>query len=334
MLGRPNLSHLMDEFARDVRGMVADGGGIHAGALAVCGPVWEDGRMNDPNNLWPGEFERAEVLEGVLGIQDGLLRFLNDFEAIGHGIAALQDSAAPPECRVCKEDTLLLHEGEAEGSDYSIACLGAGTGLGACYLTRSGERYVVSSSEAGMCDSFSPCCEREWRLKQWLMRMHGSAYVEVERVVSGPGIVDTYRFLQQEMRDGRAHDLVKGVEWDPSLVDRNLDAEEPDERARVITTSVNQDPLCREAVRLFLKTYGRELGATAQRWLCFGGLYIAGGVLPKIIDMSGSEELVTAYLNQGTKMSEIVSRVPLRLITDTSVGLKGALYLGLDLLPE
>jgi glucokinase len=326
-----NYTDLVHECVKDVlaKGNVR----FVSGCFAVCGPVWNGGETNDPNNLWPGKLESAANLAALFNIENkGAFRFINDFEAIGHSLAALHDtSTAFPD--ICKpKDLHTLHEPAERVSNTVIACMGAGTGLGLVYLTPSENgAYNVFPSEGGMVDSFSPRTEEEWKLKRFLMEKHGE-YIEIERIVSGPGLVDVYRFFCDE-----------GL---PSFNDEGrkrmalLNSIAPDEqgsfvsklaRAAATQDSNSSDPALK-ALDLFLKVYGKCLGTTTINFLPYSGLYIAGGILQKVLwRLEQHPGFVNAYLSQGPKMSEIPAKIPLTLIGDSSVGLSGALKMGYSL---
>ena len=266
--------------------------------------------------------------------------FINDFEAIGYALAALHSDSATTgaECKLDQEESLQSLHSAPVISSAPIACIGAGTGLGNCFCCpfdrddgRGGKAVAhgVFCSEGGMTDTFSPRTEEEWGLKKWLMAKHGE-YVEIERIVSGPGLADVARYIASTVDDeaGAAAAVVA-----------ELDATEPDAQAAVVSRhalsadgqGVARD-VCWRALTIFLRTYGREVGAAAQRFMSFGGLYIAGGILPKVLNEETKAIFVGAFLDQGPKMSETVSKVPLTLITSEDSGLKGALFKALTVL--
>eukprot|EP00945_MAST-04E_sp_MAST-4E-sp1_P007334 g7334.t1 len=294
-----------------------------SGCWAVCGPVWASGEKNDPNNLWPGKVESALAIGGVFGIETkGSFLFINDFESIGHSIAALHAKGinVPDVCK--PRDLKTLYPGpessSSEEEEQVIACMGAGTGLGVVFLapghTEGG--YGVFPSEGGMSDTFSPRTEEEWRLKQFLMQLHGD-YVEIERVVSGPGLVDVYRFFCKDEAKRIAGLGNVEVDMQGAYVTRMAQD--------AIRDGIDSDPSVK-ALDLFLSVYGRALGATAQQFMCFGGLYVAGGILQKVMwRLEQSNVFLNAYTDQGPKMSSIVQKIPLTLIGDDTVGLAGAL---------
>ncbi|CAF0945627.1 unnamed protein product [Adineta steineri] len=294
--------------------------------LAVCGPIWNNRRSNDANNVrmepdgarWPTQ--HADTIENDLQLKSNSVIFLNDFEAIGYCLAAQVDSQAHELCQSTK--TFVLHEVLTEDNTDTkapVACLGAGTGLGACFLTPDNfGRYQVYSSEAGMVDTFSPQTEEEWFLLKYLRR--NQSFIEIEQIVSGPGFVAMLQFYSEYLNQPLTIKLAN-----------DLQQVSQDEAPAVISQHAcdYNDALCLRVVDTFLDVFGRVLGTAAQTFLPYRGLYITGGILPKLAwrwKNNPNNLLLKSYLDQGTKMSEVVARVPLTLIDDDDLGLKGCLY--------
>ncbi|UJR30137.1 hypothetical protein I4U23_017678 [Adineta vaga] len=294
--------------------------------LAVCGPIWNNRRSNDANNVrmepdgsgWPTQ--HADDIENYLKLKPNSLIFLNDFEAIGYCLAAQVDPRANALCQSTK--IIVLHTSSTEETSETkspVACLGAGTGLGACYLSPDGSgRYQVHPSEAGMTDTFSPRSEEEWCLLKYLRR-HQS-FIEIEQLVSGPAFVTMLQFYSEYLNQSLT-----------SKLNEDLEKVSQDDAPAIIAQHAcdYQDSLCLRVVDTFLDIYGRTLGTAAQTFLPYRGLYITGGILPKLAwrwQNNPENLLLKSYLDQGPKMSEIVARVPLTLIDDDDLGLKGCLY--------
>ena len=294
--------------------------------LAVCGPIWNNRRSNDANNVrmepdgspWPAQ--HAETIENELKLKTHSLIFLNDFEAIGYCLAGQVDPTANELCKFT--DLLFLHEVPADASPDAkapVACLGAGTGLGACFLSSdSSGRYKVNASEAGMTETFSPRNEEEWALLKFLRR--DQTFVEVEQLVCGPAFVTMLNFYSEYLKEPLTVEL-----------QRDLQNATNDDAPAVVARYAceHQNPLCLRVVDTFLDVFGRVLGTAAQTFLPYRGLFITGGILPKLAWRWQQPEknlLLKSYLDQGPKMSDIVGRVPLILINDDDLGLKGCLY--------
>ena len=274
--------------------------------------------METTGSGWPTQ--HADQIEEQLDLKSYSLVFLNDFEAIGYCLAGQVDSNANELCKFTK--MIVLHDGDMNKSDTAktpVACLGAGTGLGACFLspTESG-RYVVYPSEAGMTETFCPRSSEEWALLQYLR--HDEPFVEIEQLVSGPGFIKMLKFysgfLNQPLSSQLSNDLDQALQDDiPATIVRHAQD--------------YSDQLCLRVVEMFLDVFGRTLGTAAQTFLPYRGLYITGGILPKLSwywQQTENNALLKSYLNQGPKMSDIVARVPLILINDDDLGLKGCLY--------
>ena len=315
------------------------------GILAVCGPVWDHGRKNESNNIaeWIAEGSTMAVsdaadIESAIGMSAGSLKMLNDFEAVGYAIAALLDPSAP-QASVPTPPTTLHASASVVDGQSPACCVGAGTGLGACSIVRLPppvNSFFVLPSEAGMTNSICPQNDIEWRLLQWLRRRPGAdpVYVEVECAVSGPGIAAIFDFLVSEVD-------VPGALCSSRLSPRAeelLSVAAPADRTAAIAelaSGVEPEPMCLAAVDLFLTLYGRFCQAAASVFLPYKGLFLAGGVLPKLSWRlaggtcgAGSDinPLVAAYLAAGPHMTSTIARVPLLLLDDPSLGAKGCLY--------
>jgi glucokinase len=245
-----------------------------------------------PANL-PWSINERE-LASAIGISDTTI--INDFDAIGHGLPLL----APA-------DVVTLQEGEpiAHGT---IALIGAGTGLGEAFLVWDGVRYRVHASEGGHVN-FAARDKLEWGL-------YGAAraefdHVSYERVVSGPGLVRIYRYLVS----------ARGI-MESELIRDELEHEDP---AAVIMRHgiANTDAVCKQAVDLFTSLLGAQAGNLALTVLATGGVYLAGGIAPRIVQKLRKGPFLTSFRDKG-RLSPFVMRVPVHVITNTNVGLLGA----------
>jgi glucokinase len=262
-----------------------------AAGFGVAGPV-AAGRSRITNLGWLLD-ERA--LARATGIPRVTL--INDFGANALGLLHLARGATT---------TLLPGRADPAGP---IALLGAGTGLGQAALVRRRGDSVVVSSEGGHVDlgARSPL---EDRLVRWLRGRFGR--VTRERVLSGGGLVLLYEFL------GR----VRAAPRDPN-VDARL--RETEDRAALISTLALQgrDPLCRAALALFAAIYGSEAGNLALQYRATGGVYIAGGIAPKILPALRSPAFRRAFRTK-PPMDALLARIPVRVVLDARLGLYGA----------
>jgi glucokinase len=214
------------------------------------------------------------------------VRVLNDFEALAYAYPALGP-----------EDIALVKDG-VKNEDAPVGFLGAGTGLGAAvYFPRW---HFVQPTESGHLD-FAPCDEEQERLLRYLRVIYG--HVSYERIVSGPGLAMLYQFLAQEQ----------------SLTVQPLSPPE------VTDLALTGEPLAKRALELFIRIYGQKAGNVALAHLCHGGMLLAGGIAPKIVDWLKGPLFVTAFLDKG-RMRPVLETMPIHVITDTDAGLKGAMF--------
>lgn len=272
---------------------------VDAACFAVAGPV-VDGRCETTNLPW--RLDRR-ALSANTGIEH--LELINDFLVIGRGLEGLVD-----------DQLLTLREGR-EVPHAPRAVLGAGTGLGEAFLLWQGEGYQVFPTEGGHAD-FAPRNELEIGLLRYLARQHGR--VSVERVLSGPGLVEIYRFLVEEA----GHDPAAGVM-------RQMAVQDP---AAVITAHAlaSSDPTCVEALAAFTSIYGAEAGNLALRTLALGGVYVAGGIAPRIAGKLNDGTFCEAFLDKG-RLRPFLEQVPVRVVLEPRVGLFGAASLAAALKP-
>ena len=211
---------------------------------------------------------------------------VNDFAAIGLGLAHAR-----------AEDRLGLSAGGAEPQG-PIALIGAGTGLGQGAVLRMSGRVVVLPSEGGHVD-FAPRTDGQVALLDHLRRKYG--HVSVERVVSGQGLMEIGEFLA--MRDQKPQP--------PS--------------AAFITENAGADPLCAEALDLFLSAYGAAAGNLALTLFATGGVYLAGGIAPRLSHLLAEPEgtFQRAFRDKG-RLSSLLAAVPLVLLSSDDVALLGA----------
>ncbi len=197
-------------------------------------------------------------------------------------------------------DCLSLHDGKRQPRQ-PIAILGAGTGLGEAVLIWSGDQWKVVPSEGGHAD-FAPQDELQTKLFLALHARYG--HVSWERVCSGMGLVNIFTFLG-------------GGDADP---------------ARVAALAESGDPLALRTFEIFVDIYGAEAGNMALRHLARGGVYLAGGIAAKNIRFFTDGRFVGAFLRKG-RFQEMLREMPIDLIIDEKVGLRGAAEMARRLAP-
>ncbi len=258
--------------------------------LGVAGPV-VSGRAAPPNLPWTVDGGR---LARDLGLDRVVL--VNDLVATALGV----DLVAPD--RIA---TLQAGEPDPGGNRAVIA---AGTGLGQALLVRCGTGWHPVASEGGHA-GFAPADETEVDLLRYLAARHGA--VSAERVVSGPGLAAVYRFVVDTGRAAEAPRVAAAMAGaDPAAVVG---------REGLAGT----DPACREALDLWVRAYGSEAGNLALRTLATGGLYVAGGIAPKVLPRLREGGFLAAFRAKG-RMAPFLERVPVRVVLDPKAALYGA----------
>ena len=223
---------------------------------------------------------------------------INDFSAIGHGIPFLGP-----------EDVETLQSGDPKAR-APIAIIGPGTGLGVGFLTWRGDHYEVHGSEGGHV-GFAPRGERQAGLARSLEREFGR--VSQERLLSGPGILGAYRYL-----------ATAGAGAAPENPAVRAEMQRDDPPAVIVRHGLaGTDPLCRETLDLFVDALGAAAGDLALTVLARGGVYIGGGIAPRIRGHFRSGPFLRAFRDKG-RLSEFVAQVPVRIILNPHVGLLGA----------
>jgi len=267
-------------------------GAIAAACLSVAGPV-----AANSTTLTNLDWKIAgNALAAELRLPE--VRLMNDFEAAGLGITRL----APNE----------LEALQAGGPVAKAARLiiGAGTGLGVGLLTWQGNGYAVHPSEAGHMD-FAPVDELQDKLMMHLRRTYGR--VSYERVVSGPGLMRIFSFLQE---------TGAGL---PSRQLRDADKTRQDTAELIAEFALAKlDPLAVRALDLFVAIYGAFAGNMALATVARGGVYIAGGIAPKIAPKLKEGAFMRAFNNKG-RFSEVLATMPVQVVMNPQVGLYGAL---------
>jgi glucokinase len=258
--------------------------------FGIACPVIE-GVCEAPNLPWRVE---TRLLAREIGIPRTTL--INDFRAVGHGLHSLSDD----EVEVLQPGVALAHG--------PIALIGAGTGLGQGYLLWDGSRYVVYPSEGGHAD-FSPTDELQRGLLASLAAEFGR--VSSERVLSGEGIGRIYRFLASAGL-AEEQESVRG-----EMAGNDL--------AAVITRHglAGSDPLSVKTLEVFVRAYGTAAGNLALTVLATGGVYVAGGIAPKIIRRLAAGAFMEAFRDKG-RLSGVMARIPVRVILTGDVALYGA----------
>jgi len=267
-----------------------DGDAPQSACFGVAGPV--QGRRAQVTNL-PWSVNADEI-----GVRFGMARvtLINDFQAVAYGIEMLG-----------ADDLLTLQAGQA-APQAPRAVIGAGTGLGEGYLTWQGDHYHAWPSEGSHAD-FAPADERQAALWHWLKQRH--EHVSWERVVSGPGLVAIYDFLREKKEHPESAQLAAALrEGDPAA-------------AISMHALQHGDPLADAALDLFAAAYGAEAGNLALKVLSGGGVYVAGGIAPKIAGRLKDGGFLRAFRAKG-RFAGLLESFPVHVVLNPEVGLLGA----------
>lgn len=263
---------------------------VERACFGIAGPV-RQGRVQTPNLPWSVD---AAVLARALGLP--AVRLINDLEANAHGI----DLLSP-------DDLAVLNPGVPNPTG-TIAVVSAGTGLGEALAYWDGTSHRPLPSEGGHAD-FAPRNELEAELLLYLRAEHGR--VSTERLVSGPGLRNIYRFL----RDARH------LPESAAVVD---EMRRGDPSAAITRAALaGECQLCEQVLDLFVSLYGAEAGNVALRYLATGGVYLGGGIAPKIIDRLKGPGFMLAFTTKG-RLSPLLESIPVRVILNDRTALLGA----------
>lgn len=258
--------------------------------FGVAGPV-AHGQCETTNLPWVVDAQRIsrrfEIPSVIL---------LNDLEATAYGTLGLTED----EC-----GTLNPGHADLQGNRAIIA---AGTGLGESILFWDGVRHRPSASEGGHSD-FAPRNPLEIELLEYLLRRH--PHVSYERILSGPGLLNIYHFLK---------DTDRGKE--PPWLAERLARENPDAVISELALS-RKAALCVKALALFVSVYGAEAGNLALKAQATGGIYVGGGIAPKIVDGLLDGTFMKAFVDKG-RFSSWLNRIPVRVILNEKTALQGA----------
>lgn len=266
---------------------------IQSACFGVPGPIIH-GEARATNVHWT---MKEENLGRAIG--GAHVRLINDLGAAAYGVIHLADS----EVCVLQRGEFPLHRG-------NIAVIAAGTGLGEGALVFEGGRYYAVASEGGHAN-FAPRDDAQIELYRYLRARFG--HVSVERVLSGPGLFNIYSFLRTQ----RATEEPK---WLTELL------QEEDAGAVISEAALNnRDPECVHALEMFVDIYGAEAGNLALKVLALGGVYLTGGIAPKIVPALTDGRFTEAFNNKG-RLDELLSKIPVRVVLNEGVGLIGAAW--------
>jgi glucokinase len=265
---------------------------IERACFGIAGPV-RNGQVQLTNLPW--KVEAAELAEEL---RLGSVSLINDLEANGHGLAELTST-----------DLHVLNEGDLDARG-NAAIISAGTGLGEAGMFWDGQRHHTFACEGGHSD-FAPQTKLDAELFGWLHDRF--LHVSWEKVLSGPGLYNIYEFLRETKRGEEPASLAQAItKADPAAVISE---------AAVNGTSTR----CAMALGLFVTYYGAEAGNLALKIMATGGVYIGGGIAPKILGQLEHENFMASFLAKG-RMRTLLSGMPIKVILNPKTALLGAAH--------
>lgn len=263
---------------------------LTAACFGVAGPVI-DNRCRTTNLPW--------VIDGnALAQQFNVpqVQLLNDLEATAHGLLLLRP-----------DEVVVLNTGTPPKKKQALALIAAGTGLGECILCWDGTRYRPMPSEGGHTD-FAPNSDSEIEL---LRHLRGSyLHVSYERIVSGPGLHAVYEYVRDTKKN------------EPTWLAEKVKVGDP--AAEIAQAGLNgQAEIATQALDLFASIYGAEAGNLALKGLTLDGVYVAGGIAPKLLKKLQDGSFMRGFTNKG-RYKRLMNQIPVKIVMNDKAGLLGA----------
>lgn len=256
-----------------------------AGCFGAAGPVL-DGVATLTNT--PVRVDARAIADAI---KLPTVQVLNDLEALAHAVPVLAD-----------DELCVLQNGRVDRSG-AIAIIAAGTGLGEAVLYPMGDRFVAKATEAGRTD-FAARTETDIAVLRALTREHGRA--ALEQVVSGPGLVNIHHALR------------------PDSCDAGIDFAATDAPGAIATSAIRQTcGTCVQSVAVFVEAYGAEAGNLALRTVATGGVYVGGGIAPKMLDVLADGRFLTTFRAK-PPFTPLLESIPVKVILNSDAGLLGA----------
>jgi glucokinase len=270
---------------------------IEALCLGIAGPIIDE-RCRTTNLPWD---IKASELKQEFGITS--VKLLNDLESTAYGMLYLEE-----------EEFISLNP-TGRKKKGNIAVIAAGTGLGEAILYFDGKGYNPIGTEGGHTD-FAPITSQQDELLTWLRRRY-PGHVSYERIVSGIGIYTLYEFLVETNFAPQPQAML------------NLE-DDVDKSAMVSRCALEQnDPLCLEALRIFAEIYAAEAGNLALKSMSLGGVYIGGGIAPKILPIIKSEYFLNAFFSKG-RFEDLLRMMELKVSLNQETALIGSARYAFD----
>jgi glucokinase len=291
----PSLEALVQKYLAQQKDAVE-----HA-SFGVAGPVM-DGQASITNLPWKMD---EKDLQDALHIPS--VRLLNDLDATAHAVPYLDE-----------RDLSTINKGQAEAKG-AMAVIAPGTGLGEAFLTWNGSTYQTHSSEGGHAD-FAPTNPFELDLLRYMLERF--PHVSYERICSGKGFPNIYAFLKDA-----------GHAVEPPWLAVEL-ANAPDKTPVIMQAALDKDTPCEIAaatLNTFVSVLGAEAGNMALKVLATGGVYLGGGIPPRILPYLSGERFMQSFRNKG-RLGKLLTTIPVHVILNPKIALLGAALHGFEVI--
>lgn len=269
---------------------------IEAICLGIAGPII-NGVCKTTNLPWTIDSKELQIV-----CNTSKVKLLNDLEATAYGMLYLN------------EDEFVDVNPNGKKVDANRAVIAAGTGLGEAILFYNGENYYPIGSEGGHCD-FAAQNSLQDELLVWMRKRHPE-HVSVERLVSGIGIYTIYEFLKEKNFAKESKIMLELNESD-------------DKNAMVTKCALEGDTLCTKAIKIFVEIYGAEAGNLALKSLSLGGVYIGGGIAPKILPFLLDGNFLNAFAAKG-RFQETLINMQIKISLNQNTALLGSAHFAVD----
>ena len=293
--GHDGLASVINEFLKKHNVAPPE---VSLGCFGIAGAI-VDQVAQTPNLPWTVSAKRVSEETGLRHVH-----LLNDLEATGHGIAHLPSGK--------------LHalNDVAMGGDENRALIAAGTGLGQAFLITHSESVSVYPTEGGHCD-FAPRSDLELDLLRYVRAREGR--VSYESVLSGPGLVRIFEFLRTSGRVGLPSDELRSR------------VESGDAAAEIAGAALrHEDRVAEVALDTFVGIYGAEAGNVALKVLARGGLFVGGGIAPKILQKLADGQFMAAFCDKAP-FTDLMRSIPVHVILEPKTALLGAAHVAFQL---
>ena len=263
---------------------------VTAACFGVAGPVFEN-HSRTTNLPWVVDGAAISKQFDIKHVQ-----LINDLEAMAYGILLLRP-----------DELVTLNTGTSPSRPQAIALIAAGTGLGQSILFWDGSRYRPIPSEGGHTD-FAPNSDQEIELLRYLRSQY--LHVSYERVLSGPGLLAIYEYLREAKKN------------EPTWLAEKIKV--GDAAAEIAEAGLKGDAeIAKQALELFASIYGAEAGNLALKSMAVNGVYLGGGIAPKLLTKLKDGTFMKAFTSKG-RYKRLMSQIPVQVVVNQHTGLLGA----------